>query len=139
MVEQLDLERTVDFKGVLDQDQTYLHLRAADIFLLNTGYEGLSHTILEAMTLGTPVITTNRGGNPELITNGKSGLLIEFNDKDGLCSAIQSLLDDPKLTSSVVHEAEMVVEKFNQEKMIKETKATLESRVPDVEHISNDG
>ena len=48
-------------------DQMPYYFKAADIFVLNSGYEGLSHVILEAMSFGVPVIASREGGNPELI------------------------------------------------------------------------
>ena len=51
-------------------------IKAADVFVLNSLYEGLSHVLIEAMTLGTPVIATNAGGNPTLVADGETGLLV---------------------------------------------------------------
>ena len=70
-------------------------LGAADVFALNTAYEGLSHAIIEAMQGGIPVVTTPAGGNPELIENGKTGLLVPFNDAPALAAAIRELLKNP--------------------------------------------
>lgn len=68
-------------------------LKTADVFVLNSTYEGLSHLLVEAMSLGTPVIATRVGGNPELIVDGETGLLIPPKDDDALYAAIKSVHD----------------------------------------------
>ena len=67
-------------------------LCATDVFALNAAYEGLSHALIEAMQGNVPVVTTPVGGNPELIENGTTGLLVPFNDPKALASAIRELL-----------------------------------------------
>jgi glycosyltransferase involved in cell wall biosynthesis len=63
--------------------------------------DALSRVILEAMAAGRPVIGTRVGGTPELVLDGKTGLLVERSDPDGLADAIVSLLKDPGLRSSM--------------------------------------
>jgi glycosyltransferase involved in cell wall biosynthesis len=57
--------------------------------------------ILEAMAADRPVIGTRVGGTPELIREGKTGLLVERNDPDGLARAIVSILGDAELRASM--------------------------------------
>lgn len=81
-------------------------MSAADIFVLNTNYEGLSHVLLEAMQASVPIVTTPAGGNPELIEDGRTGLLVPFNDISALTRAIRELLTDKKraaLLASAAH------------------------------------
>lgn len=68
--------------------------KAADVFVLNSTYEGLSHVLLEVMSLGTPIIATRVGGNPELITNGVEGLLIPPRDDEALYEALKTIERD---------------------------------------------
>lgn len=62
-------------------------IQAADVFVLNSTYEGLSHLLVEAMTLGTPIVATNVGGNPEVV--GECGLLVPAKDDEALYAAIK--------------------------------------------------
>ncbi len=103
------------------REQLLLYLRAADVFVLNTAYEGFSHLILEAMVMGAPVITTNVCGNPELVENGVSGVLTEFNDKDALKNSILKLLKDEKLAQKLTSAAFQKSKEFSKERMINET------------------
>jgi len=105
---------------ILPREAIFLSLRAADIFVLNTGYEGLSHQILEAMAVGVPVVTTNVGGNPELIKDGRNGLLVRYNDKEGLKNAIKKVLFNEVDVAGFVKKSRDFVGSFTEEKMISE-------------------
>src|SRR3989338_8409267 len=104
-----------DWLGVIS------YLRQAYIFVLNTGYEGLSHTILEAMATGVPVVTTNVGGIPELIKDGENGLLVEYNNKEQLKEAILKLYQNEDLRKKFIENSKKVLEKFSFENMINQT------------------
>jgi len=103
------------------------YLKASKIFVLNTGYEGLPHIILEAMACGLPVITTNVGGNPEVIQNEYNGLLVEYNNKEQIKNAILRLWKDENLRNKFIENGKKTLEKFNLEKMINKTIETLKS------------
>jgi glycosyltransferase involved in cell wall biosynthesis len=70
-------------------------IQSADAFVLNSTYEGLSHTLIEAMSLGTPIVATRVGGNPELITDGADGQLIPPNDDNSLHAALKNIEAHP--------------------------------------------
>jgi glycosyltransferase involved in cell wall biosynthesis len=103
------------------------YFKASKMFVLNTAYEGLSHMILEAMACGLPVVTTNVGGNPEIIKNGHNGLLVEYNDKEQLRKAILKLLRDKKLQNKFIANGKKTLEKFKLETMIDKTLSILKS------------
>jgi glycosyltransferase involved in cell wall biosynthesis len=69
-------------------------VKAADAFVLNSTYEGLSHALVEAIALGTPVVATKVGGNPELIQDGVTGLLVPPNDDNALYAALKRVETD---------------------------------------------
>ena len=70
-------------------------LAGMDIFALTSHNEGMSNTILEAMSSGIPVVATAVGGNPELVVNEATGILFAPNDLDQLIEALESLIHDP--------------------------------------------
>ena len=100
-------------------------IKAANLFVLNTGYEGLSHQLLEVMSVGTPIITTNIGGNPELIENGKEGLLVPYNDKEALTKSIMVLLLKPEYGIELAKKAQEKVAEFNVKRMIEKLATIL--------------
>lgn len=72
-------------------------IKSADVFVLNSLYEGLSHVLIEAMTLGTPVIATDVGGNSELVEDGVTGLLVPPGNDTALELALASVEQNPAL------------------------------------------
>lgn len=73
--------------------------------------DGLPTVLLEAMALGTPVISTRVAGIPELVSNLETGLCIEPNDPHALADAIQRLLNDPSLSAALSVQARMRIER----------------------------
>lgn len=121
----LGLESRVVLAGRLDKDDLLKQIKASDIFVLNTGYEGLSHQLLEVMSVGTAIITTNVGGNPELIKDEREGLLIEYNNKDQLKEAILKLSGNRVMADRLAKNAKERVQNFNEEKMLGEISSLL--------------
>jgi sugar transferase (PEP-CTERM/EpsH1 system associated) len=85
-VAEMGLESYIWFAGVRDDIDNLL--RTMDIFVLPSRNEGISNTVLEAMATGLPIIASKVGGNPELIEDGQSGVLIAPNNVDALSNAI---------------------------------------------------
>jgi len=110
------LQERVVLLGSLRQDKLFEYIKAADVFVLNTGYEGLSHQLLEVMSIGTPIVTTKVCGNPELMENDKEGILVSYNDKDALAKAINSVLAGENFSEN----AQKKVRQFSKEKMLTE-------------------
>lgn len=69
----------------------------ADIFVFPTDYDCFPLVILEAMQHGLAVVTTDVGGNPDIITSGEEGLIVRPNDPVGLAENLKTLIDNPGL------------------------------------------
>jgi glycosyltransferase involved in cell wall biosynthesis len=82
---------TVDIISNVSRPEALARIKAADVFVLNSSYEGLSHVLIEAMTLGTPVIATKAGGNPTLVEDHVTGLLIPVGDEAALGKALEDI------------------------------------------------
>ena len=89
---ELDLQDCVIFLGALAPDKLKVPLSAADVFVLATRNEGWANVFLEAMACGLPVVTTDVGGNAEVVANGNLGILVPFGDRDGLARAMSEAL-----------------------------------------------
>jgi len=123
------LRNNVFLLGQLPREDLLLLLRAGDVFVLNTGYEGFSHQLLEAMAVGIPVITTNIGGNPEMIENGETGLLFEYDNKEEMKRAILELRENLDLKNKIVQNAKQKVSEFGKERMLAETISVLSQNI----------
>lgn len=118
-IDEKKLENEIALTGALSQDILLRYIKASDVFVLNTGYEGFSHQLLEVMDVGVPIVTTNVGGNTEIIEDKKNGLTAAFNDKKELTKAINKLLDNTDFADKIASQAKKDVQKFSEEKMIK--------------------
>lgn len=97
---ELGLTERVLFSGSLDHDVMPVILTAADIMVLPTASEGLANAWVEALACGTPVITTNVGGAPELFTTPAAGRLVP-RDADRIAKAMRDILSNPPSPSDV--------------------------------------
>jgi glycosyltransferase involved in cell wall biosynthesis len=70
-------------------------IRAFDVAVCSSDFEGTPLSILEYMEAGVPIVSTRVGGVPDLIDDGSHGLLVEPRDPQALAAAVASLLDDP--------------------------------------------
>ncbi|MEI6296031.1 MAG: glycosyltransferase [bacterium] len=89
------LEKNVIFEPWSDDLPSYY--RTADIFLNTSNYEGYGRTIVEALAVGTPVITTDVGCAEEVIQNKKNGYIIPVNGKDELLDCLNEFIGDKKI------------------------------------------
>lgn len=121
MVRNMGLERKVYIVGRKSKEEIAVYLAAADMFVLNSGYEGFSHQILEAMAAGVPVIASSVGGNKEVINQGRNGFLVKYNDEFNLIEAIKGLHRSPELREEFVAEGKKTVEKYSVEEMLSKT------------------
>ena len=117
-IKDLRMENTVILLGRLAHDKLTEYVQAVDIFVLNTGYEGFSHQLLEVMAAGTPIVTTLVGGNPELVEEQKTGLLVTYNDKEALKTAIKLLIQDGGLRNALVKNAKEKARSFSKGRAI---------------------
>jgi glycosyltransferase involved in cell wall biosynthesis len=96
-VNRLGLSKRVHFLG-LRQDIPRI-LALLDVFVLPSLSEGLSMAILEAMMAEKPVIATRVGGNPEIVLDGETGLLVPPKDSHALAASLIALLKDRDLAT----------------------------------------
>jgi len=125
LVSELELEERVGLDGSVSHETALREMSSASLFVLNTAYEGLSHVLLEALAVGTPVITTTAGGNPEVIKDGWNGILIKYNDSDALRAAIIKMIGDKDFREMCVKNGLQSLEKFSEEEMINKTLQVL--------------
>lgn len=92
-VEDRGLHGIVRFTGHLEKDDLRAALSSADLFVLATSNEGWANVFLEAMACGLPVVTTDVGGNREVISSPSLGTIVPYGDKEALSQAILEALE----------------------------------------------
>ncbi|HEY4482772.1 MAG TPA: glycosyltransferase family 4 protein [Candidatus Paceibacterota bacterium] len=125
LVRLLRLDDVVTFTGNVSHADVLQRVRAADLFVLDTGYEGLSHQLLEVMDMGTAIITTRIGGNPELIEDGKDGILVEYNNRTQLLTAMREIIENPIRARLLTQNAHEKLKQFNPAVIAKQLNALL--------------
>lgn len=126
-VENLGLENNVELLGDLSHKKTLSYIKSADLFVLNSGYEGLSHVILEAINFSRSVLASNVGGNPELCRPNRKGFLFSYNDSEAIKNRIIDLLINKQYIIPVMsgEERNNFAKQFKFETMINRTKMVL--------------
>lgn len=127
LIDQLKLADHVRLLGKVDQEELHRWYRKAGYFVLNSGYEGFSHALLEAMSAGLPCAVSDRGGNPELIRNGSNGLLFTYDDEDQIIVSLEKLLNDTSAAERFGREAYVTARQFTIDRMLSHTIALLEA------------
>ncbi len=104
-VDKLGLEKHVRFLGAMPSEQLKTPLSAADVFVLATSNEGWANVFLEAMACGLPVVTTDVGGNSEVVVNDKLGSIVPFGESQALYGALKQALEKPWDSTYILHYA----------------------------------
>lgn len=111
-VDKLQLNDKVVFEGF----STDIHekIKECDIFVLSSDFEGLPNALMEAMTMGFPVVSTDCpcGGPKMLIKNGENGILVPVGNREKLSEAIISYIENPALKTNCAREALFTSKKY---------------------------
>jgi colanic acid/amylovoran biosynthesis glycosyltransferase len=106
----LSIAGQVTFAGRCGEKDALAWIARSDILVLPSFMEGLPIVLLEAMAIGTPVIATRVAGIPELVDDGRNGLLFTPSDWDALAECMRRLADDPALRTKLARQGRKAVE-----------------------------
>lgn len=123
---EMQAEPYVIFTGRLSHEKTLALLKRADIFLLNSRYEGLPHTVIEAMACRCPVIATGLEGTREVIEDGRNGITVTPGETQQLAEKLVFLLENEPARQRMIAEAyKTVTSKFTWEKTLDQLENVL--------------
>lgn len=126
LAEEVGVSDAVHFTGRVPHDRVSLYLRAADLFVLYSGYEGLPHVVLEAMLAGAPVVASSKGGLPEVVEDGVTGRLVPWGDEAQLREALLNALSSPSEAAAWAEQARVqVAREFGWARLVEETASLL--------------
>lgn len=114
-----DLNLPIIFPGLVPKNEWIELSKRYDIFLNTTNFDNMPVSVMEAMALGLPVVSTNVGGIPFLIDSDVNGVLVDPNKPRDFVGAIQDLCDNPSKAQNISRNARNTVEKFDW-KVVKE-------------------
>lgn len=124
-VEMRNLDDMVIYKGRKYGEEKLEYLKKTDIFVFPTFYETFGLVLLEAMEYETPCITTNEGGIPSVVENGKTGYIVQQHSPEEIAEKIEYLMNN--------QEERIIMGKAGKEKFLKEfTLDKFENRIKDI-------
>lgn len=107
------LEDRIKFLGFVPEEEKIAAMREASCFAFPTLYEGFGIVFLEAMAAGCPIVTTRVAGVPEVVSHGKTGLLVEPKNEKQLAQAITKTLDSKNLRRKFSNNGKKAVRKYD--------------------------
>jgi glycosyltransferase involved in cell wall biosynthesis len=111
LAKALDLE--VNFTGLLTKEEWLALSNEYSIFINTTHFDNTPVSVIEAMALGLPIVSTNVGGIPFLIQENTNGLLVSDGNSMEMVSQIKRLINNPDLVIQLSKNARETVEKFD--------------------------
>lgn len=100
-VEDEGIRDKVHFLGNISIKDVQIELSKANCLVVPSFQENAPLSIAEAMAAGVPVVAAKVGGIPEMVRDGRTGLLVDPNDTDSICQAVSRILSDPELAQSM--------------------------------------
>lgn len=109
----LNVENSIEFTGVLSKEKWHKIAEEFDIFINTTTIDNTPVSVMEAMAMGLPVVSTKVGGIPYLLNHGKDAFLVENNDYKAMAVAIIAIVENNIDVNEVVLNARRKVERFD--------------------------
>jgi glycosyltransferase involved in cell wall biosynthesis len=94
-IKAMDLKKNVIFVGHIPDEKLLEHYETAGLFVFPSHFETSPNVIMEAMSIGLPIVTTRIGGIPDMITHHETGILVEVGNAPALAEAINYVLNNP--------------------------------------------
>jgi glycosyltransferase involved in cell wall biosynthesis len=131
--------KRVTFVGLVDCGSVSKYYADADIYVSPALYESFGMSIIEAMAAGLPVVAARGGAVPDLISDGKTGLLVEANNPSAIAQAVGRLLTNSQLRRSIVHQTRATVcKQFSWETICSDLMQTYAEMISDTQSESLD-
>jgi glycosyltransferase involved in cell wall biosynthesis len=114
-IEQLDqkLNLNIKFTGKLSKKEWAELSKDYNIFINTTNFDNMPLSVIEAMALGLPVVSTNVGGIPYLIKGKSTGILVKPNDTNDMAQAILEVIDNAENREKIIINARKQVEQYD--------------------------
>jgi glycosyltransferase involved in cell wall biosynthesis len=109
----LQVQGRLTFPGAVPKDDVPTWLAAADVFLNTTDVDNTPVSVLEAMATGLCIVSTNVGGIPYLLEDGRDALLVPPRDPEAMAGAVRRILTEPGLASALSQNARAKAEKLD--------------------------
>lgn len=122
-IKEHNVEETFILLG--NQNNPYPYIKEADYFIHPSHRESYPMVILESLMLNKPIVSTNVGGIPEIITNNENGILVN-NNEDEIFDAMKKFLTEPELVEKIKQGTKNAKEKFDEQKIYQQVTKVFE-------------
>ena len=107
------LQLNVFFTGKLSKEEWVTLSKNYDIFINTTHFDNTPVSVIEAIALGLPIVSTNVGGITYLLEDRKTALLVDDNDVDGMVNAVREIIHNKTLKDELVKNARKLIQDFD--------------------------
>ena len=108
-----EMKLPISFTGLLSKQEWISLSKEYDIFINTTNFDNMPVSVMEAMALGMPVVSTNVGGLPYMIEDGTNGILLPPNSAQSFVKAITTLINTPEKSLFIARNARAEIEKMD--------------------------
>ena len=126
LARKLSVEHMVQFTGAIPKSEVAGALSKADIFINTTNIDNTPISVLEAMATGLPVVSTAVGGIPFVLENEKTAMLVPPRDPVAMTSALERIMNEPELASTLSREARAFTERCDWPIILEQWENTLQ-------------
>ena len=119
LADSLSIRRQVIFLGFVSEERKMQYLAVSDLYVLSSIHEGFGIVLLEAMQAGIPIVSTDIGGQVDLIRDGVNGHLIKFGDETKLAAILDDLSSDKSADKQMLIDNKKMLAEFNFRKISK--------------------
>jgi len=125
-IENSQYREDIILPGYVSDEEKFELLKNAEVFLFPTFYEGFGLPILEAQSVGTPVVTSNISSMPEV--TGGSAILVDPKDTNAIAEAVQKLISDESHKNDIIEKGLENVKRFSWEKCAREVSDIIKNK-----------
>jgi L-malate glycosyltransferase len=111
---ELNLKQT-SFTGRIEHEEIHRHYANADVFLNASRIDNQPLSLLESFACGLPVVTTDAGGIPDIVTDGQTGFVVAVDDHQALAHSAMKLLSDCNIATTITRQARQECRKYTWE------------------------
>jgi glycosyltransferase involved in cell wall biosynthesis len=142
LIRRLELENTTRWLGTQAHETVLNYYRKADLFVLGCEVapdgdrDGIPNVLLESMAMGVPVVATTVSAIPELVEDGRTGLLVPPGDPEKLAATMERMLTDKPLRQQIIENGRnRVIQYFDNKKLIYDLATVFRQQIPEFKNL----
>ena len=129
LAKKIGVSNRIHFVGQVSECEKFQYLALSDVYVLSSMHEGFGIVLQEAMQVGLPIVSTNFGGQVDIVKDGVNGFLIKPKDARTLANKIKLLLNNPVLHETMSSKNKREITKYNIVKVARQYLGQLDSQM----------